>query len=284
MELRSRPAVFNFFDNRLSGTVVWKSFRGIFQRWTLDDGLRHFIYFGRKSGHVAGISRGRCERNSLKILTGHLSLPVANIFGKKVRGFAESPDCRVLLGFSTNSTYSTPFSLMPNVKSSVCILWCSWRPRSPNCWVISHQTVWVRTWGLWLPYYVGSQRCVSSLVVRLRDFCDHLPLPSSRSCLAFPSKPPMTPKIHGLAGWNTWSHSPSSGGQEMQPWFVNCQVRNQFRLVYVPSCKTARGLCSVCRFVRPFLFAMPFLFRPGLPNSQPVGCTQFCVFVVCVVF
>jgi len=158
---------------------------GCFLNQTLEEG---FLMHERKSGPVVCISRGRCERNSLKILTGHLSSPVANIFGRKVRGFAESPDCRVLFGFSTNSTYSAPFSSMPKVKSSVCILWCSWRPRSPKCWVNSHQTVWVRTWGLWLPNFFCSQSCVYSLVVRLRDFCGRLPLPSCRSCLAFPSK------------------------------------------------------------------------------------------------
>jgi len=38
---------------------------------------------------------------------------VANGFGRNLRGFADNPDWRVLVGFSMNSTYSMLFSSSP---------------------------------------------------------------------------------------------------------------------------------------------------------------------------
>ena len=110
----------------------------------------------RKSGPVVRNSGGRRHRNSLKIATGHLSSPVANIFGRKLRGFADNRDWRVLVGFSMNSTYSMLFSSSPKERSSTFTLWCSWRPRRPKYCVKSHQTVWTRTCGLPFPSFFFS--------------------------------------------------------------------------------------------------------------------------------
>ena len=111
---------------------------------------------------------------TLKIVTGHLSPPVANIFGRKLLGFEDSPDWRVLVGFSMNSTYSVLFSSSPKEKSSTVMLWCSWRPRRPKYWVRSHQTVWTRTCVLPFPSFLFSH--------------SQFPLPCCRSSLAFSSR------------------------------------------------------------------------------------------------
>ena len=130
----------------------------------------------RKSGPVVCISGGG-HRNSLNIATGHLSPPVANIFGRKLLGSADSPDWRVFVRFSMNSTYSVLSSSTPKEKSSTVILWCSCRPRRPKYWVRSHQTVWTRTCGLPFPSFFISHSSFSSVVDRLLALFGRLPLP-----------------------------------------------------------------------------------------------------------
>ena len=108
-------------------------------------------------------------------------------FGRKLLGFADSPDWRVLVGFSMNSTYSVLFSSNPKEKSSTVMLWCSRRPRRPKYWVRSHQTVWTRTCGLPFPSFFFSHSSFYSVVVRLLAFLfGRLPLPCCRSRRAFP--------------------------------------------------------------------------------------------------
>ena len=110
-------------------------------------------------------------------MTRHLSPPVANIFGRKLLGFADSPDWRILVGFSVNSTYSVLFSSSPKEKSSTFMLWCSWRTRRQKYWDRSHQTVWTRTCGLPIPRllsdFLPSSCCRSSLAFPSRTFFEH---------------------------------------------------------------------------------------------------------------
>ena len=189
--------------------------------------------------------------NSLKIVTGFLSPPVANIFGRKPLGFVDSSDWRVLVAFSMNSTYSMLFLSSPKEESLTVMLWCSWWPQRPKYWARSHQNVWTRICRLPFPSFIFSHSSFSLVVVRLVALFGRLPLPCCCKSLAFPSRTwfelinslsQMTKTfVFSLCGIGRYQQ-PSHGGYQV----CNCNC-SSYELLH----KTAWGFCSgslVCTF------------------------------------
>ena len=101
-------------------------------------------------------------------------------FWKEASGLcADSPDWRVLIGFSIQSKgeifdcHAVVFLVTSKAKILA---------------VRSHQTVWTRTCGLPFSSFLFSHSSFSSVVVRLLALFGRLFLPCCRSSLAFPSR------------------------------------------------------------------------------------------------
>ena len=195
----------NFALGLLFWAVVVKGFPWIFQCHSFNYGLHHVIelvhshrlslvpnlrgWIWHKTDRADRLYVFR-EDDTTETLCNGTSITSSNKhFWKEASGFEDSHDWRVLVGFSTNSTYSVLFSSSPKKKSSTVMLRCSWRPRRPKYRVRSHQTIWTRTCVLPFPsFLLFPHSSFSSVVVRLRALFGRFPLPCCRSSLAFSSR------------------------------------------------------------------------------------------------
>ena len=222
---------------------------------------------------------GLRSTNCLKRATWHLFPPTENIRGWKPLFLLCSAPCLVFVGPSVNCTNSTPSSFLQNWKSSIFIVWCSWRLWRPKNCVKSYHIEEISASGVLEPNFSAFHSTSSSSQLNFWLYLDLCPYQIGEAAELSPLKLAWKSGTPCLLWWKTCILSQLNICKVQLSSLLSCLVRSRHRFCFLLQRKMFQVGCLIFLAHFPRFGWQYFLFVPHLPYIQQERCTLYCVWV-----